>query len=351
MNNRLIVPIGVLIAAVLIIAGGYMIFNDSSKTSDDSGYEDDDDVVEYTAREAFMPEIKVKSDELTRNAPVPFKVGEKYKYRSTRQHTFTRYDPDDYEETEEVIMDRETGEPRMITRTRPKEDAKEINETRTDTAEIEFFVENMEKAEGRDCYAVSVKVREEISKEEKSEMRKYMSEEEMAGEIREREELMEQQKILFYYDKDTGKTTQVKMDMGGGEEMTFKDDFAEFIATAALGEMTGGSMFSGWMLSLNENFRWKQEIEIAEKFGSGEKHSGKITMEYRVVDMEKTDGRECFKVEIVGRMEEDEQESFPDESDKIEMTLWVDVDKRIMVKQQTKQGNFMTTETNLVEII
>ena len=352
----MIVPAGVLVAAILVIAGGYVIFNDSSggsgglNSGSGSGSGDYVEPSESYAQD-FMPEINVKSDELTRNAPVPFTVGDKYRYQTTMQSTYSQYSPDDYEEVGEVIVNPQTGKPERVTTTRPREGAVEVNETHTETMETGFSVDKIERFEGRDCYVISSKIKREISGEEKADMRKYMSDAEVERQIEEMEEMMEQQKTLFYYDRDTGKTMQVKMNMGGAN-MTFTEGMAEFFADTGIGGlMGGGSMFAGWMLALDKDFTWKQEIEIMEKLGSGSTTGGTATITYKVIDVEKANGRDCFKVEVEGTFKEDvnNKNNYDTPGDKLEMLVWVDVDKRISVKQQIKSGNFMSTETNLVE--
>ncbi|PKP59521.1 MAG: hypothetical protein CVT88_05385 [Candidatus Altiarchaeales archaeon HGW-Altiarchaeales-1] len=90
MSNKIIVAIGILIAAVFIIVGGYLILNPSSQGEGNGGVSNgDESYIEQTAGTAHssMPEYKVTEENLNQNANVPLTVGKKYEYKTTQQMT------------------------------------------------------------------------------------------------------------------------------------------------------------------------------------------------------------------------------------------------------------------------
>ncbi|CEG11182.1 hypothetical protein MSIBF_A2230006 [groundwater metagenome] len=86
-------------------------------------------------------------------------------------------------------------------------------------------------------------------------------------------------------------------------------------------------MLQPWMLALSKDLKWKDysnstsnEKDIKERF------------EYIVKDIEYVDGRECFKVEMSAFNIEESRVT-------IKKILWVDINKRVLVKAKTTISN------------
>ncbi len=84
----------------------------------------------------------------------------------------------------------------------------------------------------------------------------------------------------IYYDKDNGSVLKL---LGRGKVLTGDD------AEITISE----SFFASWMLALDDNFKWKQEYT----YTIGEK-TKKKSKEYEVVNRDKIEGIECFKVKV-----------------------------------------------------
>ncbi len=131
----------------------------------------------------------------------------------------------------------------------------------------------------------------------------------------------------IYYDKDNGSVLKL---LGLGKVLTGDD------AEITISE----SFFASWMLALDDNFKWKQEYT----YTIGEK-TKKKSKEYEVVNRDKVEGIECFKVKVTTI-------SNPEEIIKkitYKSYLWIDAKKRILIKSEYwSKGNLRTSETNLV---
>ncbi|CEG12744.1 exported hypothetical protein [groundwater metagenome] len=349
MSNKYIVPIWVLIAAILISAGGFLILNPHQSVSP-SNTPDNGSYVEPSESDAhsFMPEFKVTEDALKQNADVPLKVGKKYQYKITMQSTYEQLDCKDEKSQEEhnrrmEVYYRGIDENSNNNLTEPElpPGCERKNKTTTTNSITEYNVEKMEKAEGKDCYVVSIKLKQDTEEIKKS-IRKYMkdaSEEEIEKRAEQEKAIAEQQTTTYYFDKKNGKIMKIVMKMGN-TEMTYTEDLANVMSSMMVTSM-GLPMLSQWMLGLDENFRWIQNIE--EK--GAEKHKAEI--EYKFVEIEKANNRECFKVEITFK-DKPPVKSDMDSSIDMKMIVWVDKEKRILVKSQTKSEGLMTFETNLI---
>jgi hypothetical protein len=251
--NRLIVPVGILMAAVLIIAGGYTLLKDTggdetqyegvgNETSNETyvdegnrmviiehGKEGDNIIIiEQTEKDAKpfeMPEWKSNSTsvELQLNAKVPFTVGEKYTYKETNQQQGLIIVADDI-----------------------------------------YSVEKIERVNGEYCYVVvNKKVNNLFDSVSGEKVQTY------------------EQITTYYYAKDTGNVIKIVTDMG-------------MILTGMPAEMSAkGSMFSPWMLALTKDFKWSQAISLESNTGM----KNNVKYDYEVMEIEKVNGRECFKVD------------------------------------------------------
>jgi len=233
MSNKYIVPIGVLIAAVLISVGGFLILNQHQPVSP-GNTPDNESYVEPLESKAhpFMPEFKVTEDALKQNADVPLKVGKKYQYKTTMQNTYEQVDCKDEKSQKEYSrqmgmyynsMDEKGNN--NLTQPELPSGCERKNKTTTTNSIMEYNVEKTERAEGKDCYVVSVKPKQDIEEIKKS-IREYMSdasEEEIEKMAEQQKAMAEQQTTTYYFDKENGKIMKIVMKMGNTEITYTKD--------------------------------------------------------------------------------------------------------------------------------
>lgn len=304
MNHKLIILIGILIAAVLIIAGAYIIITPSHESIGNKQNNDAGENIESSQSGAHLPKLTVDAENLEKNAKPSFEVGKKYKYQTTIQ---------------EVVEQSYCTGGACITK----------NETITKNMPSEFAVEKIERVEGKDCYVVSRVRIMKISDEEKA--AKRMNEEM----VKSMEASFNSQRTYYYYDKETGKCIMQEYFDGRSITKTFTKNWA--------GNLDSAILFSDWMLALNNNFIWEQKSEISD-----ESH-GTTTQEvseYIVKGREKVNGRECFKVEINKKTGETGKEKY--KSEEVD-TVWIDVNERIMVKTTVKYEGIKTSEIELTD--
>lgn len=361
MANKNMVPIGILIAAVFIIVGGFLIFNPSSHNGGNEGASGgDESYIEQTASTAHssMPEYKVTEENLNQNANVPLTVGKKYEYKTTEQMTmqmlmcngqpvrsggsgsggsgrggYVRGNQNQVNSTEELPAGCEY-----------------VNRTSTQIINTVFYVEKIEKVDNKDCYVVSTSTTREISAEERNMTSRLSAQQQQRFQNMSQNR---QQNTTYYYNKETGKITEV-ITKTGSTELTFTGDMANAMLNmgrtftrnlmnatqinATQNRNMGGRtsldvpVFSQWMLALNKNFMWSQVVD--EQTGGY-----KVEMTYKVTGVEKINNRDSFKVEITLL-----------ENNKIntKWIVWIDKEKRILVKMQRITGSITGAETNLV---
>ncbi len=351
----MIVPVGALAALILIIGAGFYLNpgNGPPDNECDEPAENESEYIEDSESEAFMPEMKVSAGDLTKNTRPQFEIGKKYNYKTTSSY-----------EMEIMECAGDGGNRRSGTNMRIGLSSNDSNkslpagcvsrkETQTNNQEMEITVEGIERIENRDCYAVSIKEKRDIE-EQIENMKKFtsdMTEEEIENFRQMMEQEMEQSRTINYYDKETGKCLQIK-NVNSYQNMTVKGEKAEF--QSLMSSQYSGSMFSEWMLALNDDFAWEQNFEMS----SGGMYSMSGSINYRVVAQEKVNNRDCFKVEIEGTTKSEMKGDMAEEmaemgeettrEDTINTVMWIDVNERILIKQQTKTGNLMTAETNLI---
>jgi len=230
MSNKYIVPIGILIATILIIVGGYIILNpqNPSQTSESQG--NIPQVIEQSSAEAHPPKITVSAAELQKNAKPSFKVGNKYKYKQTSQNTIQTINCITSGSSTSTTGIMQTGSDSTISIMQTGSDNESNfnftvppgcvmkNETRTQNIIIEFAVEKTERIEGKECFVISKKTHTEISEEQKE----NMSEDEIMM-----QEAMSNHITYYYYDKESGKIIQVKYSSPGGRVTTITGTMAE----------------------------------------------------------------------------------------------------------------------------
>ncbi len=353
------VQIGILVAALFIIVVLYLILNPSSQGGGNGGISGgDDSYIEQTAGTAHssMPEYKVTEENLNQNANVPLTVGKKYEYKTTRQMTM-----------QTLICNGQPARGGGMGGSRPGDDNQNqvnsteelpagceyVNRTSTQITNTVFYVEKMEKVDNKDCYAVSTSTTREISAEERNMTSRLSAQQQQRFQNMSQNQ---QQNTIYYYDKETGKITEV-ITKTGSTEFTFTGDLANAmlnmgrtftrnlmnatqINATRNRNMGGGNsldvpVFSQWMLALNENFMWSQVVD--ERTGGY-----KVEMTYKVTGVEKINSRDSFRTEITLL-----------ENNKINTRwiVWIDKEKRILVKMQRITGGITGAETNLVSEI
>jgi hypothetical protein len=100
----------------------------------------------------------------------------------------------------------------------------------------------------------------------------------------------------------------------------------------------GKSLYANWMLALDENFEWEEEIYTKEPVIQ------ESFIKYHVAGIDKINGRECFKVNIEFRNKVEDQEKTQN------FIVWVDIKDRILVRHQSYVGNLQISEINLMEV-
>lgn len=118
-----------------------------------------------------------------------------------------------------------------------------------------------------------------------------------------------------------------------------------------------GFFYAPWMLSLTEDFKWKMNVTFPSITLIGRVNKSELKKTYynvlcniQVDDVviEKTIGRECFKVKIDGKMKEvDEAASSSARS--IRSTLWIDKEKRIIIKGIFYHENMPMGEIEIIK--
>jgi len=102
------------------------------------------------------------------------------------------------------------------------------------------------------------------------------------------------------------------------------------------------------MLALKDDFIWEQKTNT-----SSDMYEGTDIFTYTFKDREKVNNRDCFKVEITktaeGNIKDPMMKGKKSHKYKIIRTVWVDVNKRIIVKQITKSGGLTISTTELVD--
>jgi len=118
----------------------------------------------------------------------------------------------------------------------------------------------------------------------------------------------------IYIDDDTGKIKMIKGEETDGKEINMTGE----ISSAAIDSISslGHIPYTYWMLSLTENFKWKEDIHTF-------KPSEDITLEFEVIGIEKEQNRQCFKVKT---------RYISNGNIEINSLLWIDKEERILIK-------------------
>ncbi len=369
MSNKYIVPIGALIVAILIITGGFLLLNPHQPGSSGNAPEDHDnhlgEFIENSSAGAHALKITVSAEELQKNTKPSFKVGKKYKYKTTSQGycmIIEKFNPDGSprgtssscssipptNETYKIVFtDNEagggvSGGDEGTVFYLPKGSKYDIkNETNIQIITDELSVEKIERVNKSDCFVIS-KVEKESSEEIKKQnnaSKSYMP-----------EPYTPQMHLYYYYDKENGKLVQITAEGGGYSSDPYgnvESHITNKTYTGEESEFIGGSIvFSEWMLALNDNFIWERisNISIGSDISS-------TTFTYAVEGREKVNNRDCFKVEVTEKTERNNIKSSGMKKVVKTSIVWVDVTERILVKQITKFEGLTTSTTELTDEI
>lgn len=172
-----------------------------------------------------------------------------------------------------------------------------------------YNIEGIERINKTDCYVIQVKSNSPSLPE------------------------LDPTKYIVYLSKDTGEiikvSTESMMQDEGSKPVYFKNDLDKELAIPALygGFLIGDFMLQPWMLALSKDLKWTDYSnttsygkEIKERF------------EYVVKDIESVEGRKCFKVEMSAF-------NIGENRITIKKILWVDINKRVLVKAKTTTSN------------
>ncbi len=291
MQTKKIILLTVSIALLLIIIVISGCITDTKEITNPETNEYDINYTENNTQNnsnnSITPKLNTNLGELEINTKISFEIGNQYNYRTT-------------------ITNR-TGE----INTFPLINTFQINDSKATTIETTYNVTEIGKIDEKDVYII-------------------------AKNNTQNPEL----KILYYFDKETGKLLQLK-EIVPNHRFTLKSD------RALLESMKSEAMiFEDWMLALTDDFNWKRTIDSGQE-------GLKIIINYGVVDTEKIGNRECYKVKIkimsesVYKQMDGDITQVPDEQ-VLKSTIWVDKNERIMVKSQSKVGDIVM-ESVLIE--
>lgn len=309
-SKRMLVPIGALLVVALIIVGGFLVFSDKSKNSGDSGNSGNE--MDGTSSISIMSfgesekpaELYATSTfgELKRVSDPKFKVGDKYSYHRVeslpgRENLI--FLPEEYDTVVEV---------------------KEKNRI------------NKSNYYALDSKNVSLPPPQILKKDEQGIWQKKTG-----GVV-----------YSAYLTKDENGTekgiiSQSNTHVYEGCMKSVNEENGEIL------EMTGTrqcpvlyEMYALWMLYLDKGVSWVEQITTIDPV---DRHQINFEEEWRVTDIEKLNGKECFKVVVTSKTEISGIEGKKISGEVI--TYWVDAEKRILVKMERKEDNILTETIEL----
>lgn len=290
MSNKYIVPIGILIVAILVIGGGFLILNpyQPSPPSNTNG----DNFIEPTS--VFIPDIKIHAGELKKTTDLQLMVGDEYKY----EYKF----------------------------------ASPLNLTGGDTkmsGSTDITVDRKERYNKKDVFVLKYvsKVKYENLGEEEINM---------SGAVT--------------IDKDgriiasISRSSDVQEISLGDNENDGGRPFSSYVVAM---DFKPDIIVQPWMLALSENFEWNKNMTMAGKIASSER--------YRVIGVEEIDTKDgkkkCYKVEEESIIRADMLGTEVATNNKISerATLWIDYNKRILVKAESWIENLKIGSIELVD--
>lgn len=181
---------------------------------------------------------------------------------------------------------------------------------------LECNVEKLERINGKDCYLLVSKTQESLP--DNSPLKAIISE------------------TKHWVDKDTGKIIKTNMQQSMIQQngKVIEMPSSEAIMANEISDIYGNIMYYPWMLALDDNF----EMKVNEN-KEGVKTS--FVSVFKVVEKEKINDRDCFKVEL--RVLDNNRQVVLREN------IWVDIKKRVLVKAETYSENLKVGEVNLID--
>ncbi len=177
-----------------------------------------------------------------------------------------------------------------------------------------YYVEKIEEINGRECFVVFQEDNETtietlFDKKETNNVIHYFT---------------------YYYHKKSGKVLKLKV------ESAIVKDGAEDLRS------TDMSFFAYWMLGLYDDAKWETNFTETTRTHSSDLVEHR-KFEFRVMEKEKVNNKECFKVEkrVINL----------DKNNKVEERdyYWIDIKKRILIKKEFyNEDNLKYFEQNLV---
>jgi len=331
MSNKYIVPIGVLIAAVLISVGGFLILNPHTTTTPSEP--DNESYIEETQN--FVPDVKIQQGELKRNADLQLRTGNKYRY----EYNFA------------VPLNLTMSGGGIDGNQTDKKNIPNVNMKMSGSMDI--VVDRKERYNKSDTFVL--KYVSTMKFENIEELMNVMGANDKSSE---KEEMQKIQMINMYKEgintsgetwlNNDGKTVKMITKMLG-MEITTEGEKTE--SSSMMGGSGANMMIQPWMLALNENFEWtKNTTRDMRGFKSTSSER------YKVVGVEEIDTKngkkKCYKVE-------QESASSMDMSGKSGGTtntkisarsiLWIDYNNRILVKAESWMENLKLGTIELVD--
>ncbi|MFN3527598.1 MAG: hypothetical protein ACK4YO_00665 [Candidatus Altarchaeaceae archaeon] len=342
MSNKYVVPIGILVAVILIIAGGYMMLNPlntGSKTTinlngNESNY------IQPTERgfQQFTPNITATAEKLTKNADLKFKVGDMYKYN---YNTVTPANGTD-------MSIRNVA--RSLNITLPRNTSINI-ETKT-TSIMEINVDRIERCNNSNCFVLryltiqKIENLDEIVASLATASGKKIGENEMKAIIQLEDGTKTSGEIWVNKDGEIVKTLQEM----NGRVITIEGARSSFFGFGGI-NFGPNAIIQPWMLALNENFEWKKESTIEMR-----NFTVNSTETYKVIDIEeittKAGKKNCYKVENTVATSRTFAAGQRNRGNSVYFTktiLWIDKEKRILIKAEVWIENLKIADIELVE--
>ncbi len=332
MSNKYIVPIGVLIAAVLIIAGSYVVLNPYQQGSSGTRDNINDNESYIEEIQNFIPDIKIQQGELKRNADLQLKIGNKYRY--------------EYNFAVPLNLMMAMGGSNET----DKEDVPNVNIKMSGSMDV--VVDRKERYNKSDVFVL--KSTGVIKYENLDELMaagtkgKEMTQEEMQQEMQSMNMLKEGINTSgeIWLNND-GKTVKMITKMFG-MEITTEGEKAE--SGSMMGGFVANMMIQPWMFALNENFEWtKNTTTNMRDFESTSSER------YKVVSVEEIDTKigkkKCYKVkkESISSMSVNTGKSLLNNKISEKTTLWIDYNNRILVKAESRMENLKIGSIELVD--
>ncbi len=338
MSNKYIVPMGILVAAILISVGGFLIFNPHTTTTPSEP--DNECYIEETQN--FIPDVKIQQGELKRNADLQLKIGNRYRYEYNIAYPLN---------LTSALVGGSNGT-----------SGKTQNTVMKMSGSVDIVVDRKERYNKSDVYVLKYTSTMKFENMEELMMAdkngKAMTQQEMQQMNMFKEGINTSGETWINNDGKTVKTITKMF----GMEMTIEGEKAEGGGT--MGGVSPSMMIQPWMLALNENFEWTKNTTMDM---SGFKSTSSETMDmsgfkstsserYKVVGVEEIDTKngkkKCYKVE-------QESASSMDMSGKSGGTtntkisarsiLWIDYNNRILVKTEEWMENLKIGSVELVD--